>query len=431
MLGVIKLNEQQYIVEAEKKVLDIKGLTESIPKREINTVGVIGAGTMGGGIAMNFVNVGIPVHIVETSQDHLDKGLVNISNNYQRSVDRGKISKEQVADRLKLITSSTQLPDLGHCDMIIEAVYEDLDLKKKIFKELDRIARPFSILATNTSALDINQIALSTLRPDDVIGLHFFSPANVMKLVEIVRAKFTSDVVVASSLTLVNKINKIPTVVGVCPGFVGNRILFARQKQALNMVYSGLMPWDIDKAINEFGFKMGPFQMSDLAGLDIGWKKGEKTTNPIRDALCELDRRGQKTNAGYYDYDENRVPRISKLTENLIKDITGKDKIENMNTVGIIEKCIFPMVNEALLILEEGMAQRPSDIDVVWLNGYGFPKDKGGLLFWANKLGSSKILEGLKKMKDDGLEIKVSQMLEDMVKKNKNIFDTEDQKIRV
>ena len=207
MLGVIKLNEQQYIVEAEKKVLDIKGLTESIPKREINTVGVIGAGTMGGGIAMNFVNVGIPVHIVETSQDHLDKGLVNISNNYQRSVDRGKISKEQVADRLKLITSSTQLTDLGHCDIIIEAVYEDLDLKKKIFKELDRIARPFSILATNTSALDINQIALSTLRPDDVIGLHFFSPANVMKLVEIVRAKFTSDVVVASSLTLVNKIN--------------------------------------------------------------------------------------------------------------------------------------------------------------------------------------------------------------------------------
>ena len=431
MLGVIKLNEQQYIVEAEKKVLDIKGLTESIPKREINTVGVIGAGTMGGGIAMNFVNVGIPVHIVETSQDHLDKGLVSISNNYQRSVDRGKISKEQVADRLKLITSSTQLTDLGHCDMIIEAVYEDLDLKKKIFKELDRIARPFSILATNTSALDINQIALSTLRPDDVIGLHFFSPANVMKLVEIVRAKFTSDVVVASSLTLVNKINKIPTVVGVCPGFVGNRILFARQKQALNMVYSGLMPWDIDKAINEFGFKMGPFQMSDLAGLDIGWKKGEKTTNPIRDALCELDRRGQKTNAGYYDYDENRVPRISELTENLIKDITGKDKIENMNAIGIIEKCIFPMVNEALLILEEGMAQRPSDIDVVWLNGYGFPKDKGGLLFWANKLGSSKILEGLKKMKDDGLEIKISQMLEDMVKKNKNIFDTEDQKIRV
>ena len=431
MLGVIKVNEQHYIVEAEKKVLNIKGLPESIPKREINTVGVIGAGTMGGGIAMNFVNVGIPAHIVETSQDHLDKGLVNISNNYQRSVDRGKIPKEQVADRLKLITSSTQLTDLGHCDMIIEAVYEDLDLKKKIFKELDRIARPFSILATNTSALDINQIALSTLRPDDVIGLHFFSPANVMKLVEIVKAKFTSDVVVASSLALVNKINKIPTVVGVCPGFVGNRILFARQKQALNMVYSGLMPWDIDKAINEFGFKMGPFQMSDLAGLDIGWKKGERTKNPIRDALCELDRRGQKTNAGYYDYDKNRVPRISKLTENLIKDITGKDKIENMNSIEIIKRCIFPMVNEALLILEEGMAQRPSDIDVVWLNGYGFPKDKGGLLFWANKLGSSKILEGLKKMKDDGFEIKISQMLEDMVKKNKNIFDTEDQKIRV
>ena len=427
----MKVDEQQYIFQAEKRVLDIKGLPESMPKREINTVGVIGAGTMGGGIAMNFANVGIPVHIVETNQDQLDKGLDNISNNYERSVNRGKVLKEQVTDRLKLVTSSTQLTDLGHCDMIIEAVYEDLELKKKIFKELDKIARPFSILATNTSALDINQIALSTLRPDDVIGLHFFSPANVMKLVEIVRAKFTSDVVVASSLSLVNKINKIPTVVGVCPGFVGNRILFARQKQALNMVYSGLMPWDIDKAINEFGFKMGPFQMSDLAGLDIGWKKGEKTANPIRDALCELDRRGQKTNAGYYDYNENRVPRISKLTEEVIKDITGKEKVGNMSNAEIIEKCIFPMVNEALLILEEGMAQRPSDIDIVWLNGYGFPKVKGGLLFWANKVGSSQILEGLKKMQDSGLEIEISVMLEDMVKKNKNIFDAEDQKIRV
>jgi 3-hydroxyacyl-CoA dehydrogenase len=431
MLGMMKMDEQMYILEAEQRVLDIKGLPESIPEREINTVGVIGAGTMGGGIAMNFANVGIPVHIVETSQDHLDKGFDIIRNNYGRSVSRGKVSDEQVKKRLKLITSSTQLSDLGHCDMVIEAVYEDLDLKKKIFKELDKIARPFSILATNTSALDINQIALNTLRPDDVIGLHFFSPANIMKLVEIVRAKFTSDVVVASSLSLVNKINKIPTVVGVCPGFVGNRILFARQKQALNMVYDGLMPWDIDKAINEFGFKMGPFQMSDLAGLDIGWKKGEKTTNPIRDALCELDRRGQKTNAGYYDYDENRVPRISKLTEEVIKDITGKEKEKNMNSAEIIEQCIFPMINEALLILEEGMAQRPSDIDVVWLNGYGFPKDKGGLLFWANKVGGSKILEGLKKMEDGGLEIKISEMLEDMVKRNKNIFDTEDQKIRV
>jgi len=427
----MKVDEQQYIFDSEKRVLDIKGLPESMPKREINSVGVIGAGTMGGGIAMNFANVGIPVHIVETNQDQLDKGLHNISKNYERSVNRGKVSKEQVTDRLKLITSSTQMTDLGLCDMIIEAVYEDLDLKKNIFKELDKIARPFSILATNTSALDINQIALSTQRPDDVIGLHFFSPANVMKLVEIVRAKFTSDVVVASSLSLVNKINKIPTVVGVCPGFVGNRILFARQKQALNMVYNGLMPWDIDTAINEFGFKMGPFQMSDLAGLDIGWKKGEKTTNPIRDALCELDRRGQKTNAGYYDYDENRVPRISKLTEDLIKDITGKEKTENINSAEIVEQCIFPMVNEALLILEEGMAQRPSDIDVVWLNGYGFPKDKGGLLFWANKVGGSKILEGLKKMEDNGLEIKISGMLEDMVAKNRNIFDTEDQKIMV
>ncbi len=427
----MKMDEQNYILEAEKKVLDIKGLPESLPKREINTVGIIGAGTMGAGIAMNFANVGIPTHIVETSQDQLDEGIRNISNNYERSVNRGKISNEQVTDRLKLISSSIQLTDLGHCDLIIEAVYEDLDLKKSIFKELDKIARPFSILATNTSALDINKIALATLRPDDVIGLHFFSPANVMKLVEIVRAKFTSDVVVATSLSLVKKINKIPTIVGVCPGFVGNRILFARQKQALNMVYNGIMPWDIDKALNGFGFKMGPFQMSDLAGLDIGWKKGKKTTNPIRDALCELDRRGQKTSAGYYDYDENRVPRISKITKEIIKDITGKEKAENMKSAEIIDQCTFPMVNEALLILEEGMAQRASDIDVVWLNGYGFPRDKGGLLFWANKIGSTRILDGLKKMEDSGMDIKISELLKDMVKKNENIFDREDQKIRV
>ncbi len=427
----MKMDEQNYILESEKKVLDIIGLPESLPRREINAVGIIGAGTMGCGIAMNFANVGIPAHIIETSQDQLDKGIRTLSSNYERSVNRGKVSKEEVTDRLKLITSSTRLTDLGHCDLIVEAVYEDLDLKKNIFKALDKIARPFSILATNTSALDINKIALSTLRPDDVIGLHFFSPANVMKLVEIVRAKFTSDVVVATSLSLVKKINKIPTIVGVCPGFVGNRILFARQKQALNMVYNGLMPWDIDKALNDFGFKMGPFQMSDLAGLDIGWKKGEKTTNPIRDALCELDRRGQKTSAGYYDYDENRVPRISKITQELIKDITGKEKAENMESAEIIEQCILPMVNEALLILEEGMAQRPSDIDVVWLNGYGFPRDKGGLLFWANKIGGAQILEGLKKMEDSGLEINISEMLKDMVKKNENIFDTADQKIRV
>ena len=425
------MQASKYIEEAEKKVWNVPGLSGSLPKREIKTIGVIGAGTMGGGIAMNFANVGIPVHIVETDQERLDHGLKVIDANYNRSIKRGSLTEDVLKERMSMITSSTTLTDLMSCDLIIEAAYEDMELKKQIFKELDKIAKPFAILATNTSALDINKIALQTLRPDDIIGLHFFSPANVMKLLEVVRAKFTSDVVVASCLSVAERINKIPTLVGVCPGFVGNRILFERQKQALDLVYQGIMPWDIDKAWNEFGFKMGPFQMSDLAGLDIGWEKGSVTTNEIRDALCELDRRGQKTEAGYYDYDENRVPRTSKITESIIKNITGnKDPIEKESNE-IIELCVFPMINEALKILEEGKAQRPSDIDVVWLNGYGYPRDKGGLLFWADQVGPKKILSSLLKMNAKGCNVEISELLLDVCKNSKNILDFADQQIRV
>ena len=425
------MEASEYIEEAEKKVWDVPGLSVSLPKREIQTIGVIGAGTMGGGIAMNFANAGMPVHIVETSQEKLELGLKVITGNYKRSLKRGKLTEDELKVRMSMINSSTSLTDLMGCDLIIEAVYEDIELKKKIFKELDKIAKPFTILATNTSALDINEIALQSLRPDDVIGLHFFSPANVMKLLEIVRAKFTSDVVVASCFELAGRINKVPALVGVCPGFVGNRILFERQKQALNLIYQGIMPWEVDKALNEFGFKMGPFQMSDLAGLDIGWKKGAVTSNKIRDTLCELDRRGQKTGAGYYDYDENRVPRISKITENIIKDITGHKESIKKETNEIIELCIFPMINEALKILDEGMAQRPSDIDVVWLNGYGFPRNKGGLLFWADQIGSEKILASLTDMNEQGYDIEISDLLRKICRNKKNIVDFADQQVTV
>ena len=425
------MEASEYIEEAEKKVWDVPGLSVSLPKREIQTIGVIGAGTMGGGIAMNFANAGMPVHIVETSQEKLELGLKVITGNYKRSLKRGKLTEDELKVRMSMINSSTSLTDLMGCDLIIEAVYEDIELKKKIFKELDKIAKPFTILATNTSALDINEIALQSLRPDDVIGLHFFSPANVMKLLEIVRAKFTSDVVVASCFELAGRINKVPALVGVCPGFVGNRILFERQKQALNLIYQGIMPWEVDKALNEFGFKMGPFQMSDLAGLDIGWKKGVVTSNKIRDTLCELDRRGQKTGAGYYDYDENRVPRISKITENIIKDITGHKESIKKETNEIIELCIFPMINEALKILDEGMAQRPSDIDVVWLNGYGFPRNKGGLLFWADQIGSEKILASLTDMNEQGYDIEISDLLRKICRNKKNILDFADQQVTV
>ena len=425
------MEASEYIEQAEKKVWDVPGLSVSLPKREIQTIGVIGAGTMGGGIAMNFANAGMPVHIVETNQEKLELGLKVITGNYKRSLKRGKLTEDELKVRMSMINSSTSLTDLMGCDLIIEAVYEDIELKKKIFKELDKIAKPFTILATNTSALDINEIALQSLRPDDVIGLHFFSPANVMKLLEIVRAKFTSDVVVASCFELAGRINKVPALVGVCPGFVGNRILFERQKQALNLIYQGIMPWEVDKALNEFGFKMGPFQMSDLAGLDIGWKKGAVTSNKIRDTLCELDRRGQKTGAGYYDYDENRVPRISKITENIIKDITGNKESIKKETNEIIELCIFPMINEALKILDEGMAQRPSDIDVVWLNGYGFPRNKGGLLFWADQIGSEKILASLTDMNEQGYDIEISDLLRKICRNKKNILDFVDQQVTV
>jgi len=296
-----------------------------------------------------------------------------------------------------LLTGSLSKQDLAQCDLIIEAVFENLDLKKQIFTELDAIIKPGAILATNTSALDIDAIAAVTGRPQDVIGLHFFSPANVMKLLEIVRADMTADDVVATCMDLARRINKIAALVGVCPGFVGNRILFARQAQAMAMVYEGVMPWDIDKALNAFGFRMGPFQMSDLAGLDIGWSKGAKTQNPIRDALCEIDRRGQKTGAGYYDYDENRRNIPSEVTAGIIREITGAEA-KTLPESEIIARLIHPMINESVAILEEGKAQRPSDIDVVWLNGYGWPADKGGPMFYGDMVGAATVLATMERL---------------------------------
>ena len=284
------------------------------------------------------------------------------------------------------------------CDLIIEAVFEDMDLKKQVFADLDGIAKPGAILATNTSALDIDEIASVIKRPEDVIGLHFFSPANVMKLLEIVRADHTADDVIATSMALAKTINKVGVLVGVCPGFVGNRILFARQAQAQKLVGKGAMPWDVDAALNAFGFRMGPYQMSDLAGLDIGWKKGAKTANPIRDALCEMDRRGQKTGAGYYDYDENRRPIPSDVTAKVIQDITGVEPGGAPAEEEIIATCIYPMINEGLKILEENKAQRASDIDIVWLNGYGWPSDKGGPMLFGDMVGAEAVLEVMEKL---------------------------------
>lgn len=403
----------QYLNHATQKARQIDGLPAHVKTRPVTKVGIIGAGTMGGGIAMNFATAGIPVTIVETSEEALKRGLAVVRGNYQRSADRGRFPQDEVDLRMSRLDGALDMAALADCDLIIEAVFEDMALKKSIFAKLDGLAKDGAILATNTSALNIDEIAAETARPQDVIGLHFFSPANVMKLLEIVRARETADDVVATSMELAITIGKIATLVGVCPGFVGNRILAARQREANALLSRGVLPWDVDAAFNSFGFKMGPFQMSDLAGLDIGWKKGAKTANPIRDALCEMDRRGQKTGAGFYDYDENRQRHPSAVTEKIIADITGVPAGQSGLTADdILARCLHPMVNEALLILEENKAQRPSDIDVIWSYGYGWPSDTGGPIFYGDLVGAAPILTTMQRLQSENETIKIAPTLE-------------------
>jgi len=387
-----------YIAQAGRDAWIVPDVPASTLRRQMEKVGVIGAGTMGGGISMNFASVGIPEVILEQKQEALDRGLGVVRANYQRSADNGRFPQDEVGERMGRLTGTLDMAAFSDCDLIIEAVFEDMQLKKRIFADLDRIAKPGAILATNTSALNIDEIASATTRPQDVIGLHFFSPANVMKLLEIVRADHTAKDVIATCMDLARRINKIAVLVGVCPGFVGNRILFARQAQAQKLVSQGAMPWDVDAALNAFGFRMGPYQMSDLAGLDIGWTKGAKTANPIRDALCELDRRGQKTGAGYYDYDENRRPIPSDVTARIVADVTGVAAGSAPGPDQIIARCIYPMINEGLRILEEKKAQLASDIDIVWLNGYGWPADKGGPMLYGDMVGAEAVLATMERL---------------------------------
>jgi 3-hydroxyacyl-CoA dehydrogenase len=389
---------QRYSFFAERQAAKIPDVPDDTPLIDVKSVGIIGAGTMGGGIAMNFANAGIPVTIVEVQPAALERGLKVVRGNYERTASRGGITAADVETRMSLIKGSLSLEDLAGVDLVIEAVFERMDIKKDLFAKLDAICKPGAILATNTSGLNIDEIASATKRPEAVIGLHFFSPANVMKLLEVVRADHTSKSVIATSMKLARKIGKIAVLVGVCPGFVGNRILGARQREAQKLMFEGAMPWDIDRVLYDFGFPMGPFAMSDLAGLDIGWVKEKSKGETIRDVLCEMDRRGQKTGAGYYDYDENRVARPSPVTEQVIRDFVVKSGV-NPRTISdeeILERCLYPMVNEGAKILEEGKAIRASDIDVVWQNGYGWPVYRGGPMFWGGQVGLGKILEKMK-----------------------------------
>ena len=416
---------QRYFFFSQRQVAKIPDIPKETEKKQISEIGVIGAGTMGGGIAMNFANAGLPVTIIEQSQEKLDKGIGIIRKNYENTASKGRISLEDVEQRMNLISGDISIESLSSKDLIIEAVFENMDLKKEIFSKLNSIAKKDAILATNTSALDINEIASSTDRPESVIGLHFFSPANVMKLLEIVRGGKTSKEVIATSMAMAKSIGKVAALVGVCPGFVGNRILAQRQREANKLILEGALPWDIDNAIFDFGFPMGPFAMSDLAGLDIGWNKETSRGETIREKLCENGRFGQKSGKGFYIYDENRNKSPDTDVENLIANFAEEKQIKtrHIEKEEILERCLYPMINEGFKILDEGMAIRASDIDIVWINGYGWPVYEGGPMFYGNLIGFDKILDWLKKMEEEhGSDFAPSPYLEKVVNEKLNIF---------
>jgi 3-hydroxyacyl-CoA dehydrogenase len=390
---------QQYFFFAERKAAKIENIPEGTQLREIHKVGVIGAGTMGGGISMNFLSAGYKVTIVEMAQDALDRGVGTMRKNYEATAAKGRITAEQVEQAMGQLTPSLSLDDLADCDLIIEAVFENMDVKKEIFGKLDKIAKPGAILASNTSYLDIDEIAASTSRPQDVVGLHFFSPANVMKLLEVVRGAKTAPDVLVTAMGVAKRIKKVAVVAGVCHGFIGNRMLMPRQMEAMKMLLEGATPEQIDAAHVKFGMPMGPFQMSDLAGVDIGWHRDPTRIENIRDALCAAGRWGQKKGAGFYDYDDKRQKHVSPVVAGIIDDFRKKAGIapREISTDEIVERTLYTMVNEGARILEEGMAQRASDIDVVWVYGYGWPVYRGGPMFWADTEGLPKIVEGLKR----------------------------------
>ena len=391
---------QRHMFFAERQAAKIDGLPKDTQLRDIKKVGVIGAGTMGGGITMNFLQKGIPVTIVEMVQENLDRGVGVIRKNYEASAAKGRYTSEQVEKMMGLLTPSLNLEDLADCDLVIEAVYESMDVKKEVFGKLDKICKQGAILASNTSYLDVNEIAASTSRPQDVLGMHFFSPANVMKLLEVVRGDKTADDVLATAMAIGKKIGKIAVVAGVCHGFIGNRMLSQRQIPANALLMEGASPEQIDNVFTDFGFPMGPFQMADLAGMDIGWHRDTslEPTN-VREAMCLAGRFGQKNGKGFYDYDEkrNRTPSPEALA--IIEDFRSRSNMQKreISDQEIIERCLYPMVNEGYLILEEGKAQRASDIDVVWIYGYGWPVYRGGPMFWGDLEGAKKIVESLER----------------------------------
>ncbi|EDX90917.1 3-hydroxyacyl-CoA dehydrogenase NAD-binding domain-containing protein [Alcanivorax sp. DG881] len=427
---------QRHVFFAEREVAKVPGLDKNTPKREINQVAVIGAGTMGGGIAMNFANAGIPVRLLEVKEDALERGVAVIRKNYENTAKKGRITDEQVEQRMALIQPTLSYDDLSDVDLVIEAVFENMDVKEAVFSELDRVCKPGAILATNTSTLDVDRIASFTQRPEDVMGMHFFSPANVMKLLENVRGEKTSDEVVATVMDLSRRIGKVGVLVGVCHGFVGNRMLHRRQAEAVQLVNEGASPQQVDKVLFDLGFPMGPFAMSDLAGMDVGYRireelrKEDPANGPARnwtDELVEAGRLGQKTQAGVFDYkDGDRTPVPSTAVDGIIEQYRSNNGItpREISDQEILERCMYVMVNEGAKILEEGIAARPLDVDVIWIYGYGFPVYRGGVLFWADQVGVKAIFEKVNEIyQQTGSDVwKPAKLLSDLAEQGKGFY---------
>ena len=420
---------QQYFFFAERQAAKIPDVPRETAQIEIHSAGVMGAGTMGGGISMNFLKAGIPVTIVEVSDEALERGIGIIEKNYAATVSKGRMSQAEMDGCMSLLTGSTAMQDLQDADIVIEAVFEEMELKKEVFTKLDAICKPGAVLATNTSTLNVNEIAAVTARPESVIGLHFFSPANVMKLLEGVRGEKTSHTVIATCMALAKRIGKVPTLVGVCDGFVGNRMLGKRGVQAQRLLLEGALPQQVDKVLFDFGFPMGPFAMGDLAGLDIGWRirKARGAKDPIGDPLCEAGRFGQKTGAGYYLYEGgSRFPIPDPEVEAIIcaaSQAAGSERREIADDE-ILRRCIHPMINEAAKILEEGLAIRPSDIDVVWVYGYGWPVYRGGPVRYADHLGLENVhRELLEFQQQHGDFFKPAALIDQLVSEGRGFKD--------
>ncbi len=421
---------------AEREAMNIPDVPADTPTRTIRTAAVIGAGTMGGGIAMNFANAGIPVTVVETSEEALERGLGVVRNNYAATVSKGRLDQAAMDKRMGLIKGTLDLAAVKDADVIIEAVFEEMTIKKEVFAKLDKLAKPGAILATNTSSLDINVIAQQTARPQDVIGTHFFSPANVMRLLEIVRGAKTGKDVIATTMKLGKTLAKVPVLVGVCDGFVGNRMIFQYSREAEFLLEEGALPWQVDKALQDWGLAMGPFAMSDMAGNDVGWRirKQQAATRPndrryshLADQICEKGRYGQKTSAGWYRYERgSRTPLPDPEIEKMIIAESKRLGIERkpISDEEIVKRAIYALVNEGAKILEEGIALRPGDIDVIYLTGYGFPAWRGGPMFYADTVGLDKVYADVKRFHEThGFFWKPAPLLEKLSREGKRFAD--------